>query len=116
MRGIPCITSNSGGLPEANLMPEFVVKTPAYFDATRQRLYEGMTVREVEDCNGEPETQGINHEDFEKEEDHPIVLKIVEATAKSLEVCTREHSAMQEIGRMDLRRYSVDSAHFPVKK
>merc|ERR1712146_209474 len=88
VRGIPCITSDSGGLSEANLMPEFVVRTPAYFDVVQQRLYEGLTVREVEDCIGEPERRGLKHQDFAKDEDHPTVREIMERTAKSLKVST----------------------------
>jgi glycosyltransferase involved in cell wall biosynthesis len=35
LRGIPCISSDSGGLPEANPLPSLVVKTPLVYDVPR---------------------------------------------------------------------------------
>ena len=45
LRGIPCVSSDSGGLSEANPLPELVVPTPLVYDLPNRALLRGASQR-----------------------------------------------------------------------
>lgn len=85
--GVPCISSDSGGLPEANVMHELVVRTRVFFDVVEQKIIEGTTVKEAEVAgDGIVEMRRRVERPWEDSEHIQATNKLMEGMAAALKV------------------------------
>lgn len=92
LRGVPCISSGSGGLPEANMVPDLVVETPLYYCCDK-RHFKDFSMREVEDRAWQGREHGDEWQAANTVEKRPFWQKI--NTEKYRELVT--HRAREDV-------------------